>query len=98
MTVGLYVNVDKNDSKKVECCRQQQLRHFYSSLLENGLPEEGNLAPTNWLDAMNLLKKLLVRKRSRRKVVFIDELPWLTGPQSIELVNEPGFFWNHWAR
>lgn len=98
MTVGLYVKVDKDDSEKVECCRQQQLRHFYSSLLECGLPEERTPAPTNWLDAMNLLKKLLVRKRSRRKVVFIDELLWLAGPQSIELVSEPGFFWNHRAR
>lgn len=98
MTVGLFIKVDKDDAEKVESYRQQQLRHFYSSLLEYGLPEEGNPAPTNWLDAMNLLKKLLLSKRSRRKVVFIDELPWLAGPQSSELVSELGFFWNQWAR
>ncbi len=98
MTVGLFIKVDKDDADKVESYRQQQLRHFYSSLLEYGLPEEGNPAPTNWLDAMNLLKKLLLSKRSRRKVVFIDELPWLAGPQSSELVSELGFFWNQWAR
>lgn len=98
MTVGLYIKVDKDDPEKVESYRQQQLRHFYSSLLEYGLPEEGNPAPDNWLDAMNLLKKLLLSKRSRRKVVFIDELPWLAGPQSTELVSELGFFWNQWAR
>ena len=98
MTFGLYINVDKNDAEKVESYRQQQLRHFYSSLLEYGLPEEGNPAPTNWLDALNLLKKLLLSKRSRRKVIFIDELPWLAGSQSSELVSELGFFWNQWAR
>ena len=98
MTVGLYIKVDKEDTEKVESYRQQQLRHFYSSLLEYGLPEEGNSVPTNWLDAMNLLKKLLLSKRSRRKVIFIDELPWLAGPQSSELVSELGFFWNQWAR
>ena len=98
MTVGLFIKVDKDDAEKVESYRQQQLRHFYSSLLEYGLPEEGNPAPTNWLDAMNLLKKLLMSKRSRRKVVFMDELPWLAGPQSSELVSELGFFWNQWAR
>lgn len=98
MTVGLFIKVDKDDAEKVESYRRQQLRHFYSSLLEYGLPEEGNPAPTNWLDAMNLLKKLLLSKRSRRKVVFIDELPWLAGPQSSELVSELGFFWNQWAR
>ena len=47
---------------------------------------------------MNPLKKLLLSKRSRRKVIFIDELPWLAGPQSSELVSELGFFWNQWAR
>ena len=98
MTVGLFIKVDKDDAEKVESYRQQQLRHFYSSLLEYGLPQEGNPAPTNWLDAMNLLKKLLLSKRARRKVIFIDELPWLAGPQSSELVSELGFFWNQWAR
>ena len=98
MTVGLYIKVDKDDAEKVESYRQQQLRHFYSSLLEYGLPEEENPVPSNWLDAMNLLKKLLLSKRARRKVVFIDELPWLAGPQSSELVSELGFFWNQWAR
>lgn len=61
-----------------------------NNVLEYGLPEEGNPAPANWLDAMNLLKKLLLSKRSRRKVIFIDELPWLAGPQSSELVSELG--------
>ena len=98
MTVGLYIKVDKDDTEKMESYRQQQLRHFYSSLQEYGLPQEGNPALTNWLDAMNLLKKLLLSKRTRRKVVFIDELPWLAGPQSSELVSELGFFWNQWAR
>ena len=98
MTVGLYIKVDKDDTEKLESYRQQQLRHFYSSLLEYGLPQEGNPSPTNWLDALNLLKKLLLSKRTRRKVIFIDELPWLAGPQSSELVSELGFFWNQWAR
>ena len=97
-TVGLFLKVDKDDPEKLESYRQQQLRHFYSSLLEYGLPEEGTPAPTNWLDALNLLKKLLLSKRARRKVIFIDELPWLAGPQSAELVSELGFFWNQWAR
>lgn len=98
MAVGMYSKVDKENPEKVESYRQQQLRHFYSSLLEYGLPEEGNPAPTNWLEAMNLLRKLLLGKRARRKVVFIDELPWLAGPQSSELVGELGFFWNQWTR
>jgi len=98
ITVGLYIKVDRDDTEKIESYRQHQLRHFYSSLLEYGLPEKSNPAPTNWLEAMNLLKKLLMSKRARRKVIFMDELPWLAGPQSSELVSELGFFWNQWAR
>ena len=98
MAVGLYMKVDKDNPEKVESYRQQQLKHFYSSLLEYGLPEEDNKTPASWLEAMGLLKKLLLNKRSRRKVVFIDELPWLAGPQSSELLSELGHFWNSCAR
>ena len=98
MAVGLYIKIDKDNPEKVESYRQQQIKHFYASLLEHGLPPEGTIPPTNWLEAMGLLKKLLLSKRSRRKVVFIDELPWLAGPQSSELLSELGHFWNSWAR
>ena len=98
LAVGLYQKIDKDNSEKVESYRQKQLAHFYNSLLEYGLPKEGNLAPTSWMEALELLKKLLKSKRAKRKVVFIDELPWLAGPQSAELLEELGHFWNSWAR
>lgn len=44
-----------------------------------------------------LLRKLLESIRSRRKVLLIDELPWLAGPQSSEMISELGYFWNSWA-
>lgn len=95
--VGLYQKIDKDSPEKVESYRQKQLAHFYNSLREYGLPKEGNLAPTSWMEALELLKKLLKSKRAKRKVVFIDELPWLAGPQSAELLEELGHFWNSWA-
>lgn len=96
--VGLYQKTDKDNPEKVESYRQKQLAHFYNSLHEHGLPKEGNLAPTSWMEALELLKKLLKSKRAKRKVVFIDELPWLAGPQSAELLEELGHFWNSWAK
>ncbi len=60
--------------------------------------KDRNSAPNSWMEALELLKKLLQSKRTRRKVVFIDELPWLAGPQSAELLEELGHFWNSWAR
>lgn len=98
MAVGLYQKIDKDNPEKVESYRQKQLSHFYNSLQEYGLPKNDNSAPTSWMEALGLLKKLLQSKRSRRKVVFIDELPWLAGPQSAELLSELGHFWNSWAR
>ena len=98
MAVGLYQRVDDSNEEKIESYRQKQLAHFYESLIEYGLPTEGNPSPTSWMEALRLLKKLLSSKRTRRKVVFIDELPWLAGPQSSELIEELGHFWNSWAR
>ena len=98
LAVGLYQKIDKDNPEKVESYRQKQLAHFYDSLQEYGLQKEGNPAPTSWMEAFKLLKKLLQSKRIRRKVVFIDELPWLAGPQSAELLEELGHFWNSWAR
>ncbi len=89
--VGSYLK--ENDEATY---RQTQLSHFYDQLLAFGLNAN---APriTCWREAFSSLKQLLLRKRSKRKVVFIDELPWLAGPQSSELISELGYFWNSWA-
>lgn len=76
--------------------KKTQLRHFYRSLLDYGL-DDSYQEPENWLDAFDLLKKLLISNDRRRKVIFIDELPWLAGPKSSELIEELGYFWNSWA-
>ena len=97
VAVGLYQKIDHDNPEKVESYRQKQLAHFHNSLVEYGL-SKANPAPNSWMEALSLLKKLLQSKRARRKVVFIDELPWLAGPQSAELLAELGHFWNSWAR
>ena len=76
--------------------KKTQLRHFYRSLLDYGL-DASCPEPETWMDAFDLLKKLLMLNGSGRKVIFIDELPWLAGPKSSELVEELGYFWNSWA-
>lgn len=91
--VGTYV---KDEGKPYETYRQIQLDHFYDALLLAGLAPE-HPAPKNWREAFLLLRRLLQGMRARRKVILIDELPWLAGPQSSELVAELGYFWNSWA-
>ena len=97
--VGTFLKVedeDLDDKKVYETYRRIQLDHFYDALLLSGLPEQ-ETKPGCWREAFLLLRKLLVGMRTRRKVVVIDELPWLAGPQSSEMISELGYFWNSWA-
>jgi hypothetical protein len=76
--------------------KQIQLDHFYESLLDSGMPMD-TPRPTCWREAFRLLRMHLEGLRTKRRVVFLDELPWLAGPQSSEMITELGYFWNSWA-
>ena len=89
--IGSYIK-DKDE----RTYKQIQLDHFYESLLDCGMPED-TPRPTGWREAFRLLRKYLEGVRTRRRVVFLDELPWLAGPQSSEMISELGYFWNSWA-
>jgi len=97
-TVGVFRKDNKTQDPGffASSYKQLQLAHFYQSLVEYGL-DPSSPKPDSWLEAFSLLKLLLKKNNSARKVVFIDELPWLAGTQSSELVEELGFFWNSWA-
>ncbi len=86
----------KDVDKEYDTYRQLQLAHFYDALVIAGLSARES-KPTCWREAFLLLRKVLEGKRNRRKVIFIDELPWLAGPQSSEMISELGYFWNSWA-
>ena len=52
---------------------------------------------TNWIDAFTILKKKLERsKKAKKKILFIDEAPWLDTPKSGFMVALENF-WNGWA-
>lgn len=89
--VGTYLK-DKDD----KTYKSAQLRHFYNELIDLGF-DAGGSPPENWGDAFRMLKKYLETLKNRRKVLFFDELPWLAGPQSSQLIAELGYFWNSWA-
>lgn len=72
-----------------------QLKYFLYSLNEYGLSERS--IPHNWEDAFLLLRKLLEsNSSSKKKVVFIDEMPWLDTARSNFLSALDGF-WNGWC-
>jgi len=51
------------------------LSNFDKAILKYGGKKE--VASTNWYDAFSRLEELLKNVPSDRKVVFIDEMPWL---------------------
>jgi uncharacterized protein len=53
--------------------------------------------PTSWRDAFALLaSEMETSKKKGKKVIFLDELPWLASPRSCFL-QALDYFWNHWA-
>jgi uncharacterized protein len=78
--------------------REQQLRNFAYSLKEAQKTSELPPVPTDWLEAFHQLKEYLqsLGDSERRKVVFIDELPWIATTKS-DFLTGFGYFWNSYA-
>ena len=76
--------------------RKQQLSDFRESLYNAGM---GKCAmPKTWSDAFHLLWDFLkvMPVDGKKKVIFIDELPWMDTPKS-SFVRSLDHFWNAWA-
>lgn len=76
--------------------RKQQLSDFRESLYNAGM---GKCAmPKTWSDAFHLLWDFLkvMPVDGKKKVIFIDELPWMDTPKS-NFVRSLDHFWNAWA-
>ena len=78
----------KNGGKRI------QLASFRKSLVAQGLAECPVLK--DWFDAFDALRDLIAQSSDRRKVVFIDEMPWL-GRKDRTFVSAVEDFWNGWA-
>lgn len=52
--------------------------------------------PKNWLEAFDMLATLIERSETKRKLIFIDEMPWLDTPRS-GFTRALEHFWNGWA-
>lgn len=74
--------------------KQGQLAAFRDSLRACGL-SKCNI-PKTWVEAFGLLKELIDHAPAGKKVIFIDELPWMDTPKS-GMVSALENFWNGWA-
>lgn len=73
---------------------QEQLRNFYYTLRRFDITV--NEAPKDWIDAFEMLINYLSSLKIQRKVVFLDELPWMD-TYGANFVTALEHFWNGWA-
>jgi uncharacterized protein len=74
---------------------QQNLSNFHRALQKFN----SNLStpiPENWFEAFAQLEELLSQNNKKKKVVFLDELPWLDTAQS-GFLPALDYFWNSFA-
>lgn len=77
--------------------KQTMIRAFCSKIEDVSNSKYPIAVPDNWVDAFNLLKKhLQTLKDKKKKVVFLDEFPWMDGHKS-GFLPAFEFFWNDWA-
>ena len=73
---------------------REQLQSFQLSLRRQGYRKAP--LPGNWIEAFDMLKDLIDWSKDKRKVVFIDEMPWMDAPRSSFLPALENF-WNNYA-
>lgn len=72
----------------------QQLENFHTALQKKS--QEDFPVPATWFAAFQQLIKVLEKNKDKRKVVFIDELPWIDTAKS-NCISALEHFWNSWA-
>lgn len=91
---SFYVSGVNNTTNKV------QLKNFMTSLEEYGLKNKRKVV--DWLDAFQALKSLLEQEnvyreeKTKKRIIFLDELPWLDGKRS-DFKAALDLFWNSYA-
>ncbi len=74
---------------------KEQLKEFRESLYAAGMKKSA--LPKSWNEAFHLLERFISELPiDGKKVIFIDELPWMDTPKS-NFVRSLEHFWNSWA-
>jgi len=74
----------------------QQLANFQAALNKFDRTAQEKRPAANWFIAFQQLADILEADKSPRKIVFLDELPWLDTPKS-DFIPALEHFWNTWA-
>lgn len=73
---------------------KEQLLAFRDSLRLAGLQKCST--PKNWFEAFDMLKDIVLSAPDGKKLIFIDELPWMDTPKA-NMIGALEHFWNGWA-
>lgn len=73
---------------------RQQLAAWRDSLRQAGMTK--CTLPSTWFEAFEMLKELICQMPQGKKVLYIDELPWMDTPKA-NLISALELFWNGWA-
>ena len=76
--------------------KSDELAQFTASLRDAGMNIPKDEEPVKWIDAFQCLKGVINKSKECKKIVFLDELAWLSAPSS-EFLSALGGFWNGWA-
>ena len=93
-TFSFYVTGVQNSTSKM------QLRIFKEALVKYG--DKNKAVPKDWFEAFARLEQLLQSNdvytdyASGKKIVFLDELPWMDSPRS-DFKSALDYFWNSWG-
>lgn len=74
--------------------RREQLKEFAASVAKYSRAKVS--VPRDWYEAFHLLEAYLEGATDARKVIFLDELPWMDTPKS-GFISALEHFWNGWA-
>lgn len=75
---------------------KEQIKHFFQDICRyDKRPETHRNQPADWQDIFFLLNDYIESLPKGRKVVFLDELPWLDTPGS-NFISALEAFWNGW--
>ncbi len=86
-----------SNSGLYQATQKEQLKEFSKNLSLSSKSKLTSKIPNDWFEAFEVLKKIIENKKTTtKKVIFLDEVPWMSTPKSRFLTAFESF-WNGWA-
>jgi AAA+ ATPase superfamily predicted ATPase len=74
---------------------KDQLSNFNITIRKQ-YPKKAALNATNWMEAFEQISLIIEKSKQKKKIIFIDELPWFDTARS-RFIQALEHFWNSWA-